>query len=45
MKLPLSNKAQFYGDGNVGQKLKAFEAKIVDILMDNLSIKQELTMK
>ena len=31
MKLSLSNKAQFYGDGNVGQKVKAIEAKIANL--------------
>ena len=39
MKLALSNKAQFYGDGNVGQKVKAIEAKIADMLMDDLRYK------
>jgi len=39
MKLALSNKAQFYGDGNVGQKVKAIEAKIADMLMNDLRYK------
>ena len=39
MKLALSNKAQFYNDGNVGQKVKAIEAKMADMLMNDLRYK------
>ena len=39
MKLSLSNKAQFYGDGNVGQKVKAIEAKIANMLMNDFRYK------
>ena len=36
MKLALSDKAQFYGYRNAGQKIKTIEAKIADMLMDDL---------
>ena len=42
MKLALSNKAQFYGDGNVGQKVKAIEAKIANMLMNDIRYKTGL---
>ena len=39
MKLGLSNRAQFYGDGKVGQKVKAIEEKIANMLLNNLNYK------
>ena len=42
MKLSLSNKAQFYNDNKVGQKVKAIEEKIAKMLMDNLRYKTGL---
>ena len=42
MKLGLSNKAQFYPDSNVGQKVKAIEDKIAKMLMDDLRYKTGL---
>ena len=42
MKLGLSNKAQFYPDNNVGQKVKAIEDKIANMLMNDLRYKTGL---
>ena len=42
MKLGLSNKAQFYPDSNVGQKVKAIEDKIANMLMNDLKYKTGL---
>ena len=42
MKLGLSNKAQFYPDSNVGQKVKAIEDKIAKMLMNDLRYKTGL---
>ena len=42
MKLGLSNKAQFYHDNNVGQKVKAIEDKIANMLMNDLRYKTGL---
>ena len=39
MKLGLSSKAQYYGDGNVGKKVKAIEEKIANMLMNDLRYK------
>ena len=42
MKLALSNRAQFYNDSNVGQKVKAIEDKIAKMLMNDLRYKTGL---
>ena len=42
MKLTLSNKAQFYGDGNVAQKVKAINEKIGNMLMNDIRYKAGL---
>ena len=42
LKLTLSNKAQFYGDGNVSQKVKAINDKIANMLMNDFRYKSGL---
>ena len=42
MKLGFSNKAQFYPDSNDGQKDKAIEDKIANMLMNDLKYKTGL---
>ena len=42
MKLGFSNKAQFYPDSNDGQKVKAIEDKIANMLMNDLKYKTGL---
>ena len=42
MKLGLSNRAQFYNDNKVGEKVKAIEDKIAKMLMDDLKYKTGL---
>ena len=43
MKLGLSNKAQFFKDGNVAHKVKALEDKIAKMLMDNPEYREGFT--